>query len=240
MGTFYYDNPFMAILVRIANLMLLSFYWAVCCIPIVTIIPASAALYHTTAKVVRGNGNGVTWDFFRTFRQECKGGVVLSLVCAAAGGMLAYGLFLGTQMWRNSIFGVVYFAFGILLALILIPTVLYIPSALSRFEGGTSVILRLSLYFASQHPLRTLYMLVLLALIVFLVDFYPVLLLILPGIYSDLICTGMEKTLEKYAEESGISKPQGEEEEIIPEDTDEMTSIELDRYLTGKAEEDGK
>ena len=240
MGTFYYDNPFMAILVRIANLMLLSFYWAVCCIPIVTILPASAALYHTTAKVVRGNGNGVTRDFFRTFRQECKGGVVLSLVCAAAGGMLAYGLFLGNQMWRNSIFGVVYFAFGILLALILIPTVLYIPPALSRFEGGTSVILRLSLYFASQHPLRTLYMLVLLALIVFLVDFYPVLLLILPGIYSDLICTGMEKTLEKYAEESGISKPQGEEEEIIPEDTDEMTSIELDRYLTGKAEEDGK
>ena len=240
MGTFYYDNPFMAILVRIANLMLLSFYWAVCCIPIVTIIPASAALYHTTAKVVRGNGNGVTRDFFRTFRQECKGGVVLSLVCAAAGGMLAYGLFLGNQMWRNSIFGVVYFAFGILLALILIPTVLYIPPALSRFEVGTSVILRLSLYFASQHPLRTLYMLVLLALIVFLVDFYPVLLLILPGIYSDLICTGMEKTLEKYAEESGISKPQGEEEEIIPEDTDEMTSIELDRYLTGKAEEDGK
>ncbi len=240
MGTFYYDNPFMAILVRIANLMLLSFYWAVCCIPIVTILPASAALYHTTAKVVRGNGNGVTQDFFRIFRQECKGGVVLSLVCAAAGGMLAYGLFLGNQMWRNSIFGVVYFAFGILLALILIPTVLYIPPVLSRFEGGTSVILRLSLYFASQHPLRTLYMLVLLALIVFLVDFYPVLLLILPGIYSDLICTGMEKNLEKYAEESGISKPQGEEEEISPEDTDELTSIELDHYLTGKAEEDGK
>lgn len=240
MGTFHYDNPFMAILVRIANLMLLSFYWAVCCIPIITIIPASAALYHTTAKVVRGSGSGVTRDFFRTLRQECKGGAALSLVCAAAGGMLAYGLFLGNQMWRDSVFGVVYFAFGILLALILVPTVLYIPPTLSRFEGGVSVILRLSLYFASQHPFRTLYMLALLALIVFLVDFYPVLLLILPGIYTDLICTGMEKTLEKYAEENGISKPGGEEDEVIPEDAGEMTSIELDRYLTGKPEEDGK
>lgn len=237
MGAFHYDNPFMGILVRIANLILISFYWVVCCIPIVTVIPATAAMYHTTAKVVRGNGTGVTKDFFQTLRRECKCGVMLSLICAAAGCMLAYGLFLGKQMWSDSVFGVIYFAFGILLALILTPGVLYIPPALSRFEGGVSVILRVSLYLASQHILRTLYMLVLLALIVFLVDFYPVLLLILPGVYTDLICTGMEKTLERYAEQCGISQSAGDEDEVIPDEICEMTSIELDRCLTQKPEE---
>lgn len=240
MGAFRYDNPFMAIMVRIANLMLLSVYWVVCCIPIVTVIPASAALYHTVAKVVRGNGDGVTRDFFRTVRQECRGGVLLSLICAGAGALLAYGLFLGNQMWHDSVIGAAYFACGILLALILVPAVLYIPPTLSRFDGSVSVILRLSLYLASQHIFRTLFMLVLLALIVFLVDFYPVLLLILPGVYVDLICTGMEKVMQKYADDHGFSDPAQRDEELPPEETGEMTCIELDRYLTGTAKEDGK
>lgn len=237
MGAFQYDNPFMAMLVRIANLILLSFFWAVCCLPVVTVIPASAALYHTTAKVVRGNGSGVARDFFRTFRQEFKSGALLSLVCAAAGGLLYLGLFWGSQLWRNSIFGVVYFAAGILLAIILVPTVLYIPPVLSRFEGGISTILRLSLFLSSQHILRTLFMLALLALIVFFVDFYPVLLLILPGVYADLVCGGMEKTLQKYADENGLYDPIPEEEPVSLEGTDGMTSMELDRYLTGTLEE---
>lgn len=240
MGAFRYDNPFMAILVRIANLMLLSFYWVVCCIPVITIIPASAALYHAIAKVVRGNGSGVTRDFFHTVRQECKSGVLLSLICAAAGALLAYGLFLGNQTRHDGIAGVVYFAFGVALALILAPGVLYIPPTLSRFEGSASVILRLSLYLASQHIFRTLYMLVLLALIVFLVDFYPVLLLILPGVYVDLICTGMEKTMGSYAEAAGISDCAQDDAQLPLEETGEMTSIELDRYLTGAGKEDGR
>lgn len=237
MGTFHYDNPFMAILVRIANLMLLSFYWVLCCLPIVTIVPASAALYHSVCKVVRGNGNGVTRDFFRTLRQELKTGTVLSLFCGAAGAMLAYGLFLGGQLWQDNVFGFIHFAVGALLVLVLVPTVLYIPPTLSRFQGSTSVMLRLSLYFSSQHPLRNLFMLLLLALIIFLVDFYPILLLLLPGIYVDLICTGMEKTLQKYAEENGLLD--AEEDEGLPKagEVQEMSAIALDRYLTGKEEE---
>lgn len=240
MGAFRYDNPFMAIMVRIANLMLLSVYWVACCIPLITVIPASAALYHTIAKVVRGNGNGVTRDFFQTLRQECKTGVLLSLLCGIAGALLAYGLFLGNQMRYSSIGGTTYFAFGILLALILVPAVLYIPPTLSRFEGNVSIILRLSLYLASQHIFRTICMLALLALIVFLVDFYPVLLLILPAVYVDLICTGMEKVMQKYADDHGLCDSVQEYAEVSPQDTAEMTCMELDRHLTGTAEEGRK
>lgn len=237
MGIFKYDNPFMVILIRIANLMLLSFYWVLCCLPVVTIVPACAALYHSICKVVRANGNGVTRDFFRTFKNEWKTGSVLTLVCGICAGLLAYGFFLGSQFLGEGIFGIIHFAVGALLLMVLLPTVLYVPPVLSRFQGSASVILRLSLYFSSQHPIRNVVMLALLALMVFLVDFYPVVLMILPGVYVDLICDGMEKIMNRYAEDNGLLVEESEEEDTKEEPTAQMSALALDRYLTGKEEQ---
>lgn len=237
MGIFNYDNPFMVIMIRIANLMLLSFYWVLCCLPLVTVVPACAALYHSICKVVRTNGSGVTRDFFRTFRNEWKTGSVLTLVCGICAGLLAYGFFLGSQFMGEGIFGIIHFAVGALLLMVLLPTLLYVPPVLSRFQGNSGVILRLSLYFSSQHPVRNLFMLVLLALIVFLVDFYPVLLMLLPAVYVDLICTGMEKIMNRYAEANGLLETEAEEEAPTPDQTEEIGALALDRYLTGKEEQ---
>lgn len=236
MGAFRYDNPFMSIMIRIANLMLLSFYWVLCCLPVVTLVPACTAIYHSTAKVVHGNGSGVTRDFFHTFVSELKQGVILTLFFAVGGALLAYGLFLGSQLYHDSIFGVIYLTVGILMALILVPSVLYAPATLSRFQGSVSVIVRLSLFFASQHPLRTIFMAVLLAVMVFLVDYYPVLLMILPGVYVDLVCAGMEKILQKYADDNGLVEESEEEEETVQPDAADLSATELDRMLT----EEGK
>ena len=75
---------------RIANMMIVSFFWMVCCLPVVTILPATAALFHTTTKVIRGNGNGVIRDFFLSFKDSLKKGILLSLVCLVSGGLLSF------------------------------------------------------------------------------------------------------------------------------------------------------
>ena len=53
MGAFKIENPLMVAMIKIANMMIVSFFWLLCCLPVVTIIPATAALYHTTVKVIR-------------------------------------------------------------------------------------------------------------------------------------------------------------------------------------------
>ena len=90
MGAFQYDNPLIMAMSRIANMMIVSFFWMVCCLPVVTILPATAALFHTTTKVIRGNGNGVARDFFLSFKDSLKKGVLLSLVCLVSGGPVSY------------------------------------------------------------------------------------------------------------------------------------------------------
>ena len=113
-GIFRYDGPLMKMLSRIANLMLLSVYWALCCVPIVTIIPSCCALYHAVAKVVRGDGHGVTRDFFMAFKSEIKQGLILSLIVLASGAVLFFTLSFGYQM-RAYGWGLAYLMIGILI-----------------------------------------------------------------------------------------------------------------------------
>ena len=61
---FQMENPLMRMLTKIGNFILVSFYWLLTCIPVVTIIPACTALFHTVTKVIRQDGEGVTADFF--------------------------------------------------------------------------------------------------------------------------------------------------------------------------------
>ena len=236
MGAFRFDNPFMNMMVKIANLMIVSFYWLVCCLPLVTVIPSCAALYHTTAKVINGSGSGVTRDFFKSFAGSVKQGLFLSVIVVISGGLLAVALNFGRQMWDRSFIWAFYFAIGIFFAFIWLSMAIWIPPVLSRFEARVSVIVRLALYFAGRGLIRAVVMGALLALVAFLADFYPIALLILPGLYADLIHSGMEKLMTQYMEENGLTE-EDEEETDAGEDTGEtMTSMEFDKLYDDESD----
>lgn len=239
MGAFKIDNPLIVMMIKAANMMIVSFFWLVCCIPLVTAIPACTALYHTTAKVINGpgNGTGVVRDFFRAFRENLRQGAGLSVICLVSGLLLFLAYNAGRQMWDKSFFWALYFAVGFLFAFVWLSMVIWIPPALSRFEASVTVILRLALYFASRNLLRMLLMAALLALTVFLADFYPILALILPGLYADLIRGGVEKTMDKYARENGLTEENQEEDTAGESSAEPMTSLEFDRLYSRDPQE---
>lgn len=67
------------------DVMVLNWFWMLCCIPVVTIGPASCAMYRVTLKLVRDEPVNVAKDFFRGFRENFKPGLLLGL---AAIGLL--------------------------------------------------------------------------------------------------------------------------------------------------------
>lgn len=237
MGAFRFDNPIMNIMTRIANLMILSFFWLICCVPVLTILPASAALYHTTVKVVHGNGNGIAKDYFSAFAGSLKKGLPLSLITIGTGALLAYALYIGKQMAERSLIGTFYFVFGIGLVFLLSAGVLHLIPALATFEGNVGMYLRMAMYFSGKNLLKTILRMLLLALVVLLADFYPIALLILPGVYMDLISPGLKKMTDRFMAENGIApettggEPEPASETVAPA---AMPSIELDRALSGK------
>ncbi len=223
---FSYDGPLVTFCTKIANMMLVSLMWVVCCIPVVTMIPASAAMFHTTTKIIRGRGSGIFRDFVRTFISNLKMGVILNLIVLASGFVLFTCVDFGRQM--EGIFGLVYMLIGMVLMLFWAMMILYLPPVLSRFEGKVTMYIRMALFLSSQRMVRSLGMLVLLFVVAFLTDYFPMVLMITPGLFADMTCTGMEKALSLFDN----SRQEDTAGEQAADDTeDSMSALSMDRQL---------
>ena len=232
MGLFDYNNPVIAFLVKAANMMIVSLYWVLCCLPVVTVLPACAALYHTVNKVVFGSGNGVTRDFFTAFKAALRPGVALTVLVEVVGALVAFGIYTGLQIWDAGLFGTVYMAAGVLIGFACVTALVYVGPVLSRFEGGISIVLRLSAYFAMKNQLRAAWYALLLGLAVWSVEFFPLLLLVVPALYIDLIRGGTEKLMLGYIRDAGLEEEESAEEGPEPEEAQEATPMELHKLLS--------
>ena len=64
------------------------------CLPAVTAGPATAALYYTVVKCVRGRESGAFGHYFRSLRQNFKTGFLAGLIALAAAAVLLGGHFI--------------------------------------------------------------------------------------------------------------------------------------------------
>lgn len=234
MGLFNYNNPVIVFMVKVANMIIASLYWILCCLPVVTVFPACAALYHTVNKVIFGNGNGVTRDFFRSFKAALKPGVALTILIEGVGALVAFGIYTGLQIWDAGTFGTVYMAAGVLIGYICLTMLIYVAPTLSRFEGGISMVLRLSMYFSMKNTFRSVWYVVLLGLIVWCVDFFPLLLLVAPALYTDLIRGGTERVMVAYIRDAGLEDAEEEPAVSEAETIEDVSPMEMDQLLGGK------
>ena len=104
-----------------------------------------------------------------------------------------------------------YAAAGILIGFLCLTTLIYVAPTLSRFEGGVSVVLRLSMYFAMKNQFRSAWFGLLLGLAFWCVDFFPLLLLVMPALYTDLIRKGTEKVILSYIRDAGLEEEETED-----------------------------
>ena len=234
MGLFNYNNPVIVFMVKVANMIIASLYWVLCCLPVVTVMPACAALYHTVNKVIFGNGNGVTRDFFNAFKGALKPGIGLTVLIEAVGALVAFGIYTGTRIWSVGMFGTVYMAAGILIGFTCLTTLVYVAPTLSRFEGGISMVLRLAMYFSMKNPLRSAWFAALLGLSFWCVDFFPLLLLVMPALYTDLFRPGTEKVMRAYIRDAGLEAEAVAEETAESEAIQDVSPLEMDKLLGGK------
>ena len=99
---FNIESPFMQLLTRVGDLSIGNARNLVCCVPIVTIGAATAALHKVAQAIVYDSDNGIFTTFFRAFRENFRQATALWLMMlffAAAMGcnyMLISGFVAGT------------------------------------------------------------------------------------------------------------------------------------------------
>ncbi len=155
------ENGFFAPLSKLTDIMGLSILWLMCCIPIITIGPATAALYYTAVKGIRRGNGGICAKFIQSFWENFKTGlltwVILGLaqiLCLWGSGTLSG---LSNQGSRAAAVG----AFGIFgLFLILVAMTCYAFPLLSRFEFDTRMLLFTTFRLVWRHFFTTLYLMI--------------------------------------------------------------------------------
>ena len=94
---FNIESPFMQLLTRVGDLIIVNFLFLVCCTPLVTIGASAAALHKVTQAIVLDEDNGIVKTFFRAFRDNFRQATALWLmVVVFAAAMVCNYLLIGT------------------------------------------------------------------------------------------------------------------------------------------------
>lgn len=210
------ENPFMQFLTRITDLLILSILWAVCSIPLVTIGPATAALYYVTLKMIQNSESGICKSFFSSFRKNLRQGIVLTLLLALLGLLI---------LWNRSILSqhleaygdIVWIVFAVLGAVYLVGVCLVFP-LLAWFKNTVMGTLRNAYLLALAHLPQAILICAmnLVPVLVFLFApsfFYkslPVWFIAAPGIIAYFCSLLLKKIFQRLAIPGYEEEPQDE------------------------------
>ena len=76
---FWENNRFMDWLTKFSHMIVLSALWVICSLPVITIGPATIALYYAAAKTIRCGIGYPTAEFFRCMKENFRQGVLVSI-----------------------------------------------------------------------------------------------------------------------------------------------------------------
>jgi len=195
-------DVFFAVLNAIGQLVFASILWVVCCLPVVTIGPASAALYYAVVKTVRRERATIVKSFFHAFTTNFRPGVLLNLILLAYGGLIVLLALPHISSWTaaRSPDGMLYACAGLALLAAWIPPYLY--PALSRFCFSNGQLLRFTLALGVRYFLRTVLLTLLLAAAAAFAVLQPVFLILLPGLYAWGSSFLLEPLFKKYSQQT--------------------------------------
>jgi uncharacterized membrane protein YesL len=187
------DNLFFSTLSMLVDLVGLSLFWAVLCIPVVTVGPATAALYHTVYMVFRQGKRDTFRRFFRSLKENLKSGILSTLLFLPVVLLLvllspwyAEGASLGT---------VGKFAFAYFYAVAMLPIALacWVFPLLGRFEYTVKGLFSNAGKLALAHLPTTLLMVLLTLGAYVLIRKVPMLLFLLPALWALILSLLLER-----------------------------------------------
>lgn len=182
---------------RAADMVLLSIFWCVCSLPLVTLGASSAALYHSTVKVVRLDRARVHQAFFHSFKTSFKQSLPVTIVSWLAEAVFGTLLYLLHQSGNTLLSGVysVFLFFCLLLAVLV---QLHAYSLIGRFRLSTKELFNVVSKLAMKGFPQNLLCLFILACAVALSVWLPPFLFITPCFAALLLSYIEEPRFARY------------------------------------------
>lgn len=87
------ESPFIRFMWKAADLIALNLIWIICCIPVITIGPSTAAMYGVARDIAKGEWPAVIKCFFKAFKENFKQALLVSLILLVPICLIAFYLF---------------------------------------------------------------------------------------------------------------------------------------------------
>ena len=181
---------------KIYDIVFLSVLWFVFCIPVLTIGPATTALYYTTVKVIRKDRGYVWREFWHAFKTNFVTGLFYTIILVVAIIGLCFGLAL-TADSKDIMLRIFHYTYMIVSFLLACLYVFLFP-ILSRFSLPRLQTLNMSLFLSIRHILTTLALLLLILIGGFAVVMVYPLIFIVPGTITFFCSLLIERVFKKY------------------------------------------
>ena len=199
------DNAWWAFLGRGVDLVGLSLAWGFLCLPVLTVGPATSALYYTVVKCFRQKEKNTFTLFWRAFRADLKQGVIATLLCLPVSLLLYFGYSVMKANWSTDFGAVMFVAYDIAL-IVPLGVMVWLFPLLGRFDAPLKDSMRTAAFLTFRHLPSTL-ILVLLTVetVVSMIEkWWPV--FFAPALWALLSSLFMERIFPKYLTEPEIEK----------------------------------
>lgn len=135
---FQVDGPIWRFLSMLGDMIILHVLWLLCCIPIITIGPATAAAHYVAMKLVRDEGRSVIGMFVHSFRKNFRQGIMLGVIFTLVGIVLGTDFYLCMYVLEeSSLFQFVMLAALGFLTILYLIVMIYLWAVLAFFENTT-------------------------------------------------------------------------------------------------------
>lgn len=193
---FNVQNPFWQSMGTIFDLFILNSLWLLCCIPLVTIGPATTAVWYALIQRARKEDISVSKDFFHSFKTNLRQGILLGVPLTLVGAFLALDIYMcrksGTGIYT---FFMVFFSILFLFWMII---VLYAFPLLAKFDRKNSQILIWAFTLSLNNLSMTLTMLFVIIASLWIIHIIPGLVFIMPGMAAQFCATIFASILKPY------------------------------------------
>jgi len=204
---FNMENPVWSFIGKLADVILLNILWIICCIPIVTIGPATTALYYVTLKLAENEEGYTVKSFFYSFKANLKQGMVIGIIMSLAGAFLIADHILYIRIIGfSTLFNQIVYALLLMVTLIYILLSIYIYPMLARFENPIMKTFKNSLFIAIRHlPSSALMLVVTIAMGLVSFVVFPPLMLFGIALIAFLNSFTLTHIFKKYMPEKEIN-----------------------------------
>lgn len=166
MKFFSVDGGLYKFMQGLLDVLKINLLWILCSVPIVTIGAATIAAFDVTLKMVDNEEGYVARQFLKAFKSNLKKGIPLGLLTIVCAYIVWLNFSLFNQLEDNPVFLLV---MGIVSAFVFTLSFIYAFALQARYENTIIKTLQNSLHISMRYFVRTLFMVIILVVEVFII-----------------------------------------------------------------------